>query len=155
MYNTINRAEIRRSCRWYTVRQRQLLLISALLVVLYTEISDQTLCTSFLARFWSIKSFKTSECESRIVGRSPNFAISRNSVDQCHEYSLGISGLKPFGSDSPSRSETILKLYPHGNLARSPPEFSYLQDFFTKTSFQAFVYKTSSHNFFHPSPIIY
>ena len=28
-----------------------------------------------LSRFWSIKFFKTSECESRIVGRSPNFAI--------------------------------------------------------------------------------
>ena len=55
--------------------QRRLLQISSLLMVLYTEISDQTFLYIFSSRFWSIKSFKTlSECESRIVGRSPNFA---------------------------------------------------------------------------------
>ena len=31
----------------------------------------------YSSRFWSVKSFKTlSECESRIVGRSPNFWFS-------------------------------------------------------------------------------
>ena len=46
-------------------------------MVLYTEISDQTFLYIFSSRFWSIKSFKTlSECESRIVGCSPNFANS-------------------------------------------------------------------------------
>ena len=63
VYNTINRADIWRSCRVGTlysiVYQRQLLLITALLMVLYTEISDQTFCTSFSSRFWSIKSFET------------------------------------------------------------------------------------------------
>ena len=60
------------------VYQRRLLLISSLLMVLYTEISDQTFLYIFSSRFWSIKSFKTlSECESRIVGRSPNFADHR------------------------------------------------------------------------------
>ena len=74
VYNTINREEIRRSRRWYTI-QRRLLLISSLWMVLYTEISDQTFLYIFSSRFWSIKSFKTlSECESRIVGRSPNFS---------------------------------------------------------------------------------
>ena len=44
-------------------------------MVLFTEISDQTFLYIFSSRFWSLKSFKTlSECESRIVGRSPNFA---------------------------------------------------------------------------------
>ena len=59
----------------YIVYQRRLLQISSLLMVLYTEISDQTFLYIFSSRFWSIKSFKTlSECESRIVGRSPNFS---------------------------------------------------------------------------------
>ena len=60
VYYTINREEIR-----------------LMLMVLYTEISDQIFLYIFSSRFWSIKSFKTlSECESRIVGRSPNFAIT-------------------------------------------------------------------------------
>ena len=47
----------------------------ALLMVLYTEISNQTFLYIFSSRFWQKKSFQTlSECESRIVGRSPNFA---------------------------------------------------------------------------------
>ena len=41
------------------VYQRRLLLISSLLMVLYTEISDQTFLYIFSSRFWSIKSFKT------------------------------------------------------------------------------------------------
>ena len=59
---------------WCIVYQRQLLLISALLMVLYTRnVGSDSLDISFSSRFWSIKSFKTSECESRIVGRSINF----------------------------------------------------------------------------------
>ena len=39
------------------VYQRRLLLISSLLMVLYTEISDQTFLYIFSSRVWSIKSF--------------------------------------------------------------------------------------------------
>ena len=53
VYNTINREEIWRSRRWYTI-QRRLLQISSLLMVLYTEISDQTFLYTFSSRFWSI-----------------------------------------------------------------------------------------------------
>ena len=102
VYNTINREEVRRIevvvgtlycimyigtlyigtlCRWYIILYNvptttSILLTSSLLMVLYTEILELFLYI-FSSRFWSVKSFKTlSECESRIVGRSPNFALS-------------------------------------------------------------------------------
>ena len=70
--NLYNHAHTRKKAS--IVYQRRLLQISPLLTVLYTEISDQTFLYIFSSRFWSIKSFKAlSECESRIVGCSPNF----------------------------------------------------------------------------------
>ena len=79
MYNTINREEIRRSRRWYSiprlyvvgiVYQRRLLLISSLLMVLYTEISDQTFLYISSSRFWSIKSFNHIFCRREEDPRS-------------------------------------------------------------------------------------
>ena len=76
--NLYNHAHTRKKAS--IVYQRRLLLISSLFMVLYTEISDQTFLYIFSSRFWSIKSFKTlSECESRIVGRSPNFVTKSDS----------------------------------------------------------------------------
>ena len=61
---------------WYTiVYQRQLLLSYLPCWWCSTpKYRIQTFCTSFSSHFWSIKSFETSECESRIVGRSPCYA---------------------------------------------------------------------------------
>ena len=54
-------------------RRLQIPLSSSLLMVLYTEISE-LFCTSFRLALVSKILLKTlSECESRIVGRSPNF----------------------------------------------------------------------------------
>ena len=55
-------------------RRLQIPLISSLLMVLYTEISE-LFCTSFRLALVSKILLKTlSECESRIVGRSPNLS---------------------------------------------------------------------------------
>ena len=111
VYNTINREEIWRSRHWYTilvhsiVYQWRLLQISSLLMVLYTEISDQTFLYIFSSRIWSIKSFKTLlECESRIVGRSPNFA----NLDW-------ISAFPQFFSFKSISPVTWVDLLPHSN----------------------------------------
>ena len=54
-------------------RRLQIPLTSSLLMVLYTEISE-LFCTSFRLALVSKILLKTlSECESRIVGRSPNY----------------------------------------------------------------------------------
>ena len=52
----------KRDEKWRIVHQRRLLLISSLLMMLYTEISNQTFFSFlyiFSSRFWSIKSFQT------------------------------------------------------------------------------------------------
>ena len=55
-------------------RRLQIPLTSSLLMVLYTEISE-LFCTSFRLALVSKILLKTlSECESRIVGRSPNYS---------------------------------------------------------------------------------
>ena len=75
----VNREEIRRSRRWYIILYNVPTTTSPNLFpvdgVVHRNIGSDFLYI-FSSRFWSIKSFKTlSECESRIVGRSPNFAI--------------------------------------------------------------------------------
>ena len=48
----------------------------------------------FSSRLWSVKSFKTlSECESRIVGCSPNFAVM-NTVEASNQALVGGQGQK-------------------------------------------------------------
>ena len=83
VYNTINREEVIEiwSRRWYIIhcimyqRRLQIPITSSLLMVLYTEISE-LFCTSFRLALVSKILLKTlSECESRIVGRSPNYGL--------------------------------------------------------------------------------
>ena len=63
-------------------RRLQIPLISSLLMVLYTEISE-LFCTSFRLALVNKILLKTlSECESRLVGRSPNCATIK--LTSCH-----------------------------------------------------------------------
>ena len=62
--------------------QRRLLLISSLLMVLYTEISDQIFLYFFSSRFWSIKS-----CGQRLC-----LSISLRNSQQMSPFSLSCFG---------------------------------------------------------------
>ena len=61
----------RRSCRWYTILLYFSFHICLVDGVAHRNIGLRLFVHRFRLAFWSIKSFETSECESRIVGRSP------------------------------------------------------------------------------------